>query len=274
MNRLYVDSRTRVFGTASNFAIELPEDIVVREESYAIVDRIAIPHSWYLISERNNRFYVLEDIDRTRLYRTLFLEPGNYDIDLLNAELQRLMNSGRLVANPYTVSYNTSLKRIQVTNDWQAGEYCYVPTERSLIDFGNLALWEVDTTDLRGVFAQIGMLTGPTVFGGDGSGATPITFNNIPMLRDPQTQLFIKGNLGAPGTSFGHCGQDILRRVPVTVPKNAVIYDEMLTEYNKVRVSPGSYRTLWFQLVGYDGDEIDLNGCDWSFFVAIFGAEE
>ena len=157
----------------------------------------------------------MEQNSSTQLRRTLFLEPGNYDADLMAAELQRIINNGRMVANPYTVSYNTALKRIQINNVWGTFEGCYVMSERSLIDFGNHALWGADPTDLRGVFAQIGMLTGPTVFGGDGFGQTPITFNSIPMMRDPQTQLFIKGNLGAPGTSFGHCGQDILRRVHI-----------------------------------------------------------
>ena len=97
------------------------------------------------------------------------------------------------------------------------------------------------------------MLTGPTVYGGDGFGQTPVTFNNSPMLTDPHTQLFIKSSLGAPGMSFGHCGQDILRRVAVTASKNAVIYDQMMTQYNTIRITPGTYCTLWFQLVGYDG---------------------
>ena len=73
MKRLYVDSRAKVFGTASNFAIELAEDIVVREETYAIVDRVSTPHSWYLISKQSNRFYFMDDVDRTRLYRTIYL---------------------------------------------------------------------------------------------------------------------------------------------------------------------------------------------------------
>ena len=100
MKRLYVDSRARVFGTASNFAIELAEDIVVREETYAIVDRVSIPHSWYLISKQNNRFYFLEQNGSTQLPRIIYLEPSNYDIGLLASELQRLINIERLVTNP------------------------------------------------------------------------------------------------------------------------------------------------------------------------------
>ena len=57
MFRLYVDTRDRVAGTPSMFAISLPEDIVVKEETYGAIDMIAIPNSWYLIDEQNNNSY-------------------------------------------------------------------------------------------------------------------------------------------------------------------------------------------------------------------------
>ena len=148
-------------------------------------------------------------------------------------------------------------------------------SERSLIDFADPAMWGADAHDLRYIYLpKNGMLTGLTVFGGDGFGQTPLIFNSFPLLTDPHSQLFIKGNLGIPGTSFGNCGQDILRRVAVTSPKNDLIYDHMTTQYNKVRVSAGMCSTLWFQLVGYDGLEMDLVGGEWSFVAVIFGTDD
>ena len=80
MTRLYVDSCARVAGTATNFAIDLAEDIVVAEETYATIGKLLIPTSWYLISEHNNRFYFMEQSGTTLLRRIIYQEPSNYDI--------------------------------------------------------------------------------------------------------------------------------------------------------------------------------------------------
>ena len=118
------------------------------------------------------------------------------------------------------------------------------------------------------------MLSGGSVFGGIGPtgieyGATPLVFHNHPNISDEVTQLFIRGNLGTE-TNICKAGGDVMRRVPVTAGKNDLIYDQSAKDNNRVHVAPGTYSSLGFQLVDYDGNEIDLNGEDWSFMVAVW----
>ena len=77
-----------------------------------------------------------------------------------------------------------------------------------------------------------------------------------------------KGNLGTK-TNISSAGGDILKRVPVTAQKHALIYNQSKTDYYRVHVSPGTYSSLWFQLVDWAGLEIDFNGADWSMVVGV-----
>ena len=113
------------------------------------------------------------------------------------------------------------------------------------------------------------MLTGGSVFGGFGFGATPLVFRQPSNIHDEVTQLFIRGNLGTE-TNICKAGGDVMRRVPVTAGKSDLIYEQSAKDNNRVHVAPGTYSSLWFQLVDYDGNEIDLNGSDWSMMVAIW----
>ena len=268
MIRLYVDSRDRVTGSASNFAINLPESVVVTEETNATIDRVLIPHSWYLIDDHNNRFYITEQTSDGIFHRVVYLDHGNYDKGGLSFELMAKMNQGRHVTGFYQAFYIPSTDRILVTNFYPPGEALYVYTKFSLLNFNDLSNWGARADDLRGVFAQIGMLTGSTLYEGNSS-PDPITFHNAPDLSETRTQLFIKGNLGLPGVNHAHCGGDVMRRVVVHSPRYTLIYDAAKTDHGKMRVGPGSYTVLWFKLVDYDGYEVDLQGGEWSFFCAI-----
>ena len=175
---------------------------------------------------------------------------------------------------PYRVSYNTTTERIEIDNDWVTGEGITCPTLESLLAFNNPAAWGVTEETLRGAFRLVGMLTGGTVFGGIGStgiphGTKPVVFRHPPNVSDAVTQLFIRGNLDTE-TNYCNAGGDIMRRVPVTADKNGLIYDQSTKENSRVHVAPVSYGSLWFQLVDYEGNEIDLNGGDWSFMVAVW----
>ena len=188
--------------------------------------------------------------------------------------LERTLNYSRFVTNPYRVTHNTTTDRIELDNDWVADEGITCPTQESLLAFSNPAYWGVTAETLRGAFRLIGMLTGGSVFGGisfSGGvyGTKPIVFRHPPDISDGVTQLFIRGNLGTE-TNYCNAGGDIMRRVPATAVKSGLIYDQCMKENSKVHVAPGTYTSLWFQLVDYEGNEIDFNGSDWSMMVAVW----
>ena len=272
MHKLFVDSRDIVSGHSSNFQIGLEPNIVVKEQTYAVIDKILIPNSWYTITSANNIFYYIEHEAGFSHYRRGFFEPGNYTYNEVAAMLERTLNYSRFVANPYHVTYNTSTQRIEIDNDWLPDEGITCPTRQSLLAFLSPEYWGV--TELRGAFMLVGMLIGSSVFSGvqfNGTpyGSKPLVFNQPPNIYDEVTQLFIRGNLGTD-TNICRAGGDIIRRVPVSADKNDLIYEQSTKDTGEVHVAPGTYTSLWFQLVDYEGNEIDLNGGDWSFMVAIW----
>lgn len=61
MQRIYVDSRSRVSGTDTDFEFALPMSIDIPVESEAVLDSIVIPNSIRTITEGvNDRLYYLE----------------------------------------------------------------------------------------------------------------------------------------------------------------------------------------------------------------------
>ena len=64
--------------------------------------------------------------------------------------LERTLNYSRFVTTPYRVSYNTTTERIELDNDWVAGEGITCPTLESLLAFNNPAYWGVTEETLMG----------------------------------------------------------------------------------------------------------------------------
>ena len=172
------------------------------------------------------------------------------------------------------MKYNATTQRIEIDNNWVADEGLTCPTLESLLTFLDPAYWGITRETLRGAFRLVGMLTGGSIFGGvsfggTAYGTTPLVCRQHPNIYDEVTQLFIRGNLGTE-TNICKAGGDIMRRVPVTAGKSDLIYEQSAKDNNRVHVAPGTYSSLWFQLVDYDGNEIDLNGGDWSFMVGVW----
>ena len=68
--RLYVDSRDRVSGTAEEFEYQLSTNVTVAEESIAVLDTVLIPNSWYTVTkDRNDRLYIREQVAGAGTFR-------------------------------------------------------------------------------------------------------------------------------------------------------------------------------------------------------------
>ena len=100
MHKLFIDSRDIASGHSSNFQIGLVDNIVVSEQSYATIDKVLIPNSWYTITQANRIFYYVETESGTNHFRRGFFEPGNYTYADVAVMLERTLNYSRFVANP------------------------------------------------------------------------------------------------------------------------------------------------------------------------------
>ena len=156
MHRLYIDSRDRASGEPSEFEYQLSLDVTVAQESIAVLNTVLIPVSWYVVEkDANGSIYVAEENFSGLGRRIATIPPGHYDdVYAMAAGIQEALNTGpRLVISPYTVTYDQTLGRIQVSNPWTgAGEACYIVSKYSLLLFLSPSYWGASANDLRGAF--------------------------------------------------------------------------------------------------------------------------
>ena len=136
VHRLYIDSRDRVSGDASEFEYQLSLDVTVLQESTAVLDTVLIPVSWYVVEEgANDITYVTEQFFSGAGHRIATIPPGHYvDVYTMTAGIDEALNAGgRMVIPPYSVTSNKDLARFQVGNPWAgAGGGCYIASDGTL----------------------------------------------------------------------------------------------------------------------------------------------
>ena len=209
--RLYIDSRDRVSGDASDFVYQTPLQIDIKQESIAVLDTVLIPVSWYVIEQGvNDRMYITESAKAPgsrASYRIATIAPGHYnDVYDLAAAIQITMNDyAKVVESQYAVTFNKESGRIEVDNAFTGGglEACYIATEWTLMNsLDPETSWGVSRDNLCGAFRQTGLVTGFSVYATASLGNAPMVFPDIPILQN-RRELFIQGSLGIPGLVQG-----------------------------------------------------------------------
>ena len=77
VHRLYIDTRDRVSGDPSEFVYRLSLDLVVAQESIAVLDTVLIPVSWYVVEKDvNGRIYIIEQNFSGSGHRIAAIPPG------------------------------------------------------------------------------------------------------------------------------------------------------------------------------------------------------
>ena len=143
-------------------------DVTLPEESVAVfLDTVLIPVSSYIVEEIvNDHIYVAEENFSGFGRRIVKVPPGYYeDANDMALGIAQALSTDSMVINPYTVTFNTTMARFQVSNPWTgADEACYILSRYSLLAFSDPSLWGVSVDILKGAFGQLGMVTGPTRF--------------------------------------------------------------------------------------------------------------
>ena len=283
MQRIYVDSRSRVSGTNENFEFALPYSIHIPEESMMVVDSVCVPNSMYTISEENDNFYYNEfGINYlgqiTSAWTIKQIPHGYYDVNSFAKAVELELNTGKLVTEEYTVSFNSFKGVLEISNPFSnQADYLTVFTRELLQDpIKNVDFQFPDTdyNNLRDCSRELGML-----FAQDGKGfvsgghdiSKQMRLFSTPMLQ-PHVNLFLKSSsLGMPATSLGPQGSmTILRRVIMQAPQLALNIDHHTTHYDSVRIAPQSISSFKISLCGFDGKVVDLRGQPFSFSLVVF----
>ena len=102
--RLYIDSRDRMSGTAESFEYQLSTNVTVGEESIAVLDSVVIPNSWYTVTKgQNDGIYIKEDTAGVGAFRIAILGPGYYDVNSLATEIARALTQDSVMLSPICV---------------------------------------------------------------------------------------------------------------------------------------------------------------------------
>ena len=130
-HRLYIDSRDRSSGTATDFEYQLANSIVIEKECTATLDCVLIPNSWYTVSkDRDDGIYIREESTGVGYFRVAILRPGYYDANSLATEIARALSQDSVMASPYTCVYGATLENCIHVRRIQ--RRCCIPIDRGL----------------------------------------------------------------------------------------------------------------------------------------------
>jgi len=272
--KLYIESARRVSGTAEDFVYQLPTCIDV-PTSLACVDCVLVPNTIYSIkADTNDRLYLKEAYvaqaggTPSIAFRVVVLSPGQYNgVSLANVVAAALNSGSTMGPNSYAVSYDLDLARLRISTS--------APHTSFFVVYGDLALpdaWDAIAPSLiagepRSANKACGFGSVETV---TGTGLTPAIGPDVVDVQRHHI-MYIHSDLGIPGVSYGPRGEtDIIRRVILEAPQNALAVDRHSTAHDVVEVASQPLRSIRFSLRGSDGKVVDLRGHEWSFSIIFY----
>ena len=271
--KLYIDSRKRVRGSDSDFAIQLPYPIQVSGKAY--VDVVLLSNNYYTIRAGEcDRIYLDENDVATK--RVAILAPGQYTVLELKDALVATLNLNKAIVGQYQVTYLTATNRFQlaIVNP-AATDVVRIWQEEHLK--ANTADWSsviaLAANDLRSANRACGFLNGTFL----SSSGTAVAGPDAPDVQ-AYKQLFIRSNLASGSSeSLGVNGEtDIVRRIVIgNTPQGGMIHDvhANVLDCTKITGTP-EYSQLWFQIVDVDGRAVSTHGHPVSFSVIFQDMEE
>ena len=267
--KLYIESATRVSGTAEDFVYQLPMGLDL-PHSLAYIDCVLVPNTIYSIRTGvNDRLYLRETYVSqsggipTVTYKTLTLPDGQFNGVTLATALQAALNAGTTMgANSYTVVYDVDKARLQVaTTAPHTSNFSFYGDDTLPDVWNQLVPANLEITEPRSANKVCGV-RGNIITG------TAAAYLIMPDAISVQRHhvMYIHSDLGIPGASYGPRGEtDIIRRVIIEAPPNALAIDRHSTAHDYVEVAPQPLRSIKFSLRGSDGKIVDLHGHEWSF---------
>ena len=273
--KIYVNSkyRTNDSKSPSNFQIELRENFEIPDGTIAQIHEVAIPNTWYTISNNNNLYWrhqVLPPATPQGItYTKIVIPEGNYTAPELATEIATQLNAvfdnvgvGR--TNTYTGTYNNLTNKITISSNYT--EVIFVPlTDADVPDFVGSFSNSVDLSNLNSVNE---VLSFTQTVGDSFTSVNPWITGFIILL--PYHDLYIScpelsnNNFHSPST-FTNA---IVKKVPVNAPFAGIVADSYgITDYDYINVSRRSIRRLTFRITDESGNFINLNGANASFSI-------
>lgn len=227
---VFINSQNRTKGTISDFRTTLVRPI--KNITCCKIRSVEIPSSFYPVNSTNNVINVRKLTGLVEYIVTL--TPGSYDATELAVEIQSKLNS--LVYSGFVVTYNASTAKFTIANSSSNFELRTGPSDKLIgfdgVDTGDIATW---------------------------------TSDNVIHITGPDALYIRSARLLNEESLFDNDQRDIIAKIPVFVNFGATItlegtQSDFVVWYNSSRL----ITAIDLRLEDLDGNELDLNGLDWS----------
>jgi len=272
VKKIYVDSRHRTADSveASNFKYEIPYSLQLPDNTVFFVTDICIPHVFRLIEQDvNDRLYYTYYCNMTGQGETIFafynfvnLPAGGYTGTNLAITIQSLMNGAvEPGANiSFTVTWDATAYSINVVSAGANAGFKFL-TDGEVVASKSLFDSNLDPSNTKSA-NDILKISTPTRFYDSG-----ITFASDFISLQPIHNVYITSpNLGSFDT-IAPFSNNVIKKVPVTVPYGYMIIDQNSTTNDFLNCSNQTIRTLDFHLKDSRGRYINLHGMNVSFSI-------
>ena len=257
IKKVYIDTKfkTKDSKSNSNFKYELPNTMLMPENTVFYVNDVCIPHSWHTVESFNNKLYIRVSQGGIHNDHILLLTEQVYNGATLAAELEsKIHNEGYTP----TVSYNASKQQISVS---MISFHFQFLTDSELQSPN--PEWNGASYDKNNLNSANGLIKN------NGNTSTIHNVSN-PLITyidlQPIRNIYISSpNLGNFNTIGPNGKSGILKKVPVTADFNQMIIDQLMTTNDFLSCEKQTLRTIEFSLTDVNGNEIPLHGSEVSF---------
>lgn len=234
---LYFDSKFKTAGDDENYSITLAKPLN-RIKQVEVVS-VEIPYSFYVFTANNN---VLKFNDENSTLQTATITPGNYSGTTISVELETQLNAAS--SGGWTVTYNSSTYKLSMSRT------------------SNFQLFTTDST----IASTIGLLADSPVTTSHGftgianlSGPNYIYIRSVALTR-PKKILPIENS---------NATSDILYKLALQTGPGTTITERNLFPTKLTYAVRQRMQTLDFRLEDLDGNQLDLNGLNWSITIIL-----
>jgi hypothetical protein len=241
----YINSKKRLSGTTSNFTYEI-------DTNEYIPDRVAvmslnIAKTYYMVQSPYNTMTLTENGVDT----TLTFTPGNYSRKSLKSIFQNLLNDNSSQGWSYIVSYPSS-------SAVDTGKYTFSVT-------GNSGLQPSFTFSNGQIHEMLGFAENST----NTFTADSLTSVNVIKIQK-EDSLFIRSDI------VGQHSVQILQEVYThqTADYDHVFFINNDPHMTSKKINNHHSNIYTFQLTNEDGQEVDLNGGEWTMTLALYTVDK
>jgi len=266
IKKVYLDSRYKRYDSVSNSncKFELKQPIHLPLKCVAYIDDIQIPHTWYNVSDTNNKLYIrsLNSVN-VQNDHIITMDSKNYTLALLATELNTKLSA--VFGATLTCSANERRGTISFVSSTGNKHRIYSDEELYSGAIWSDFDWVGGTIDFTNPLSinDVIKVSGQTTYSQLG-GTVETGFIN---LRSIHNIYITSPNLGAFDTLGPRGEQNIVKKVPVSSDWGYVIFDSVVSEHDYIDVSKGYFKTIELVLRDVRGNVIDLNKSHWSLSI-------